>query len=247
MAEPVLVRSVDHALAVGDATRAAKARTYLGMCLSDRCEYEQATTTLTTAIDGFCAARQQSWRGYAEAMLARAVERSGDPASATELARAGLDHVRRGGWRAVLPWPMVVLGSCALGTGDRDSAATSFAESLTYATEINDPCYQAMALRGLGLLQLPGDQAEAARLLREGVAATRRHRDVYPWIRALILTDLVELQRGADRRVVDEATALAAAGPLPDLAERLLPYRAGPDTAAPDLDPRQTLSQTVPS
>ena len=67
-------------------------------------------------------------------MLARAIERSGDPVGGAAMAGIGLDHVRRGGWRAVLPWPMLVLASCALATGDRDSASTRFSEALTFAT-----------------------------------------------------------------------------------------------------------------
>ena len=73
LAEPVLSRSIDHAVAAGEHIRAAKAQTYLGMCLSDRCDFEQATAALTAAIAGFRTAKQLGWQGYAEAMLARAI------------------------------------------------------------------------------------------------------------------------------------------------------------------------------
>jgi hypothetical protein len=73
LAEPVLARSIDHAVAADQQGRAAKAQTYLGMCLSDRCDYERATITLTSAIARFSDAKQRGWQGYAEAMLARAI------------------------------------------------------------------------------------------------------------------------------------------------------------------------------
>jgi DNA-binding SARP family transcriptional activator len=245
LAEPVLARSIDHGVAAGELVRAAKAQTYLGMCLSDRCDFERARTELSTAIARFDSARQRGWQGYAEAMLARAIERSGDPVGGAAMAEIGLDHVRRGGWRAVLPWPMLVLASCALATGDRSGASRRFSEALTFASEIGDPCYEALSLRGLGLLRTTENPDGAIRLLSDGLRCCRRYQDVYPWVRAVILTDLVELQHGADGRVLDEADELATLGPLPDLAERLAPFRRKPlvDTQSPR--PDQTLRQTM--
>ena len=245
LAEPVLARSIDHALAAGDEGQAAKAQTYLGMCLSDRCAFPEATTTLTAAVGRFDGLRQRGWQGYAEAMLARALERSGDPRDGAVVAVRGLEHVRRSGWRAALPWAVLASASCALTAGDRSSASTRFAEGLALATEIDDPCYEAYALRGLGLLEAGSDRDRAVQLLVDADACTRRFRDVYPWVRAVALTDLVELQEGRDRRVLEEATALAALGPLPDLAERLVAYRHAPDPDAAGGRPAQTLLPTA--
>jgi hypothetical protein len=158
-------------------------------------------------------------------MLARAIQRSGDPWAAIPIADAGIDHVRQGGWTAVLPWPMVVGAACALAIGERDAAADRFAEALTLGTEIGDPCWEALALHGLGLLRLPEDADAAIQLLEEGVGCCRRYTDVYPWARAVILADLVEIQHGSDARILDEAYDLAVYGPMPDIAERLAPYR----------------------
>ena len=44
LAEPVLARSIEHGVAAGELGRAAKAQTYLGMCLSDRCDFDRART-----------------------------------------------------------------------------------------------------------------------------------------------------------------------------------------------------------
>jgi len=225
--------------------RAAKAQTYLGMCLSDRCDYERAQIALSTAIATFDSTRQRGWQGYAEAMLARAIERSGDPIGGAAMAETGLEHVRRGSWRAVLPWPMLVLANCALATGDRDSASIRYSEALTYAIEIGDPCYEALALRGLGLLSAPQNLDAAIRLLTDGLTCCRRYQDVYPWVRAVILADLVELQHGADARVLDEASELAALGPLPDLAERLATFRGRSTRSSQNPVPDQTPFQTA--
>jgi DNA-binding SARP family transcriptional activator len=239
LAEPVLARSIEHASVAGEEIRAAKAETYLGMCLSDRCDFERAVGVLNSAIAPLSAAKQWGWQGYAEGMLARAVERSGDPARGASIAEIGIEHVRRGGSSGVLPWPMLVLADCALEMGDRGTATNRFAEALTLANEIGDPCYEALGLRGLALLRAANDADAAIHLLVEGVGCCRRYRDVYPWVRAVILTDLVELQRGADERVVEEAYELAMLGPIPDLAERLAPYRR-----RPEISPKSSSTQT---
>ena len=161
------------------------------------------------------------------------------------MAEIGLNHVRRGGWRAVLPWPMLVLADCALASGDRDSASTRFSEALTYAVEIGDPCYEALALRGLGLLRAAESPEAAIALLTDGLTCCRRYQDVYPWVRGVILTDLVELQQGADARVLAEASDVAALGPLPDLVERLAPFRARSSPTSRDPIPDQTPFQTA--
>jgi hypothetical protein len=216
------------------------------MCLSDRCVYERAVGVLDSAIARLSAAAELGWQGYAEGMLARAVERSGDPARGASIAEIGVEHVRRGGSSRVLPWPRLVLANCAFEMGDRGTATNRFAEALTFANEIGDPCYKALGLRGLGLIRAADDVHAAIHLLPEGVACCRRYRDVYPWVRALILTDLVELQRGADDRVVEEAYGLAVLGPIPDLADRLAPYRRRPEVS-PNSSSTQTPLQTAVS
>jgi DNA-binding SARP family transcriptional activator len=224
LAEAVLARSVAHADAVGDDVRAAKAETYFGMCASDRCDFVVAEQVLARAIERLAGADELGWQGCAEGMLARVVERTGDPARAAAMADIGTDHVRRGGWTAVLPWPMLIRAECALDMRDREGATDRFAEALTLGSEIGDPCWEALALRGLGLLRTTDDIDAATRLLEEGLRCCRRFTDVYPWARAMILADLVELERGTDVRHIDEALDLAMGGPIPDVAERLVPY-----------------------
>ena len=110
---------------------------------------------------------------------------------------------------------------------------------------MDDACYIAYGLRGLGLVS--ADRDTGVRMLGEAHGYTRRYRDVYPWVRAVVLTDLVELQQGTDRRVLDEAVALTALGPLPDLAERLVPFRQLPARDLTDAARGPTHLQTAGS
>lgn len=239
-AEAALAHSAALAGEVGDEERAGKAETYLGVCRSDRCDFAAAEEVLVRAIERFGSMGNLGWRGYAEGMLARVFGRSGDPGRGRAVAETGTEHVRRGGWTAILPWPMLVAADCALVAGDRDRAEGIFGEALTLGTEIGDPCWESLSLRGLGLLRATaGDTPAAVELLTDGLARCTRFDDVYAWARAVILADLVELERGRDPAHVAAGLEVALSGPMPDLAERLRPWlpqaaaQTRPQTAAP--------------
>jgi DNA-binding SARP family transcriptional activator len=238
VAEPMLARSAALAGHIDDDVLAGKAETYLGMCLSDRCSWIGAELALSRAVDRFDRAGDRGWQGYAEGTLARMVERSGDPERARPIADRGTEHVRAAGWTAVLPWPMLVSAGCAFASGQREVARDGFAEAFTIGAEIGDPCWESLALRGLAWVrEIDGDRSGAIDMLEEALTRGRRYADVYAWARAVILTDLVELERGDDIRHVDEAIELAVVGPIPDLAERLRAW-GRPDRSS------QTLVQT---
>ncbi len=234
VAEPLLARSVTHAEDIGDELMAGKAETYLGICRSDRCAWNAAEDALTRAIDRFDRAGERGWQGYAEGTFARVIERSGDPERGRGIAAQGTERVRAAGWTAALPWPMLVGAACSLASGRRGEARDGFAEAFTIGAEIGEPCWESLALRGLSSLHLAdGDRDGAMATLEDALSRCRRYPDVYAWARALILTDLVELERGRDRRHLDEALQLALVGPIPDLAERLsgwLPQGSSPQT-----------------
>ena len=134
---------------------------------------------------------------------------------------------------------MLVSAGCAFASGHREAARDGFAEAFTIGAEIGDPCWESLALRGLASVRLAeGDRSGAIDMLEDALSRCRRYVDVYAWARAVILTDLIELERGGDVRHVDEAIQLAVAGPIPDLAERLQAWRR-PDRTS------QTRLQTV--
>jgi hypothetical protein len=92
----------------------------------------------------------------------------------------------------------------------------------TRGYEIGDPCWEALALRGLALIAQRDRRAGQARdLLTEAVACCRRLSDVYRRAEVVVLTDLLELDPAPDEAETARALRLATAGPMPDLFERL--------------------------
>jgi hypothetical protein len=110
----------------------------------------------------------------------------------------------------------------ALELGDEAAAETTYAEAYTLGCEIGDPCWEALALRGLALVARRNQRTDQARdLLTEAVASCRRLSDVYKWAEALVLTELLELDPAAHDAELARALRLATTGPMPDLFERL--------------------------
>jgi hypothetical protein len=197
------------------------------MCLSDLGQLDEAISQLRDAVRLLDDADDPGWLGYAQGTLARAVMDAGDLEGGRKVDGEGVANARLGGLTVMMPWPLLVAAEGASRAGDRAEAEELFAESLAFGRELDDPCWEGLGLRGLGLLRAEaGDQAAGIDLLGQGLDACGRYPDVYAWARALILVDLVELESGGDPNTLAAATDAVTTAPLPILAERLRPWLA---------------------
>jgi ATP/maltotriose-dependent transcriptional regulator MalT len=191
------------------------------MCESDRCDYRSAEATIEAALRGLPAA-EAARRSYGQAALARVYVRTGRFEAAGQAARAGAELARDVGAVALVPWATVWAAEAALELGDEATAETMYAEAYTLGCEIGDPCWEALALRGLALVARRNQRTDQARdLLTEAVASCRRLADVYKWAEVVVLTELLELDPAAQDVELARALGLATIGPMPDLFERL--------------------------
>jgi len=231
-AEAALRRSVIVATRADAPASAGRALTLIGACESDRGDFDRAIATLTMAVDTLHSTGDR-WEAYALSFLARALVRAGRPAEARPRADRAVALARQGRWLSLLPWCMAYQAEAAVGMGDREVAQRVFSEAFALGCEIGDPCWESMSLRGLALLDAAAGRTENARtMLGESVERCVRVNDTYRWVEAVVLTDLVELESGADRAHLDRALWLARRGPMADLAARLHAFE------------RQTLRQT---
>jgi len=231
-AEASLRRSVIVATRADAPASAGRALSLIGACESDRGDFDRAIATLTTAVDTLHSTSDR-WEAYALSFLARALVRAGRPAEARPRADRAVALAREGRWLSLLPWCMAYQAEAAVGMGDREVAQRVFSEAFALGCEIGDPCWEAMSLRGLALLDAAAGRTESARaMLTEAIDRCVRASDTYRWVEALLLTDLVELGRGADPTHLERALWLVRRGPMADLAQRLQPFE------------RQTAGQT---
>jgi DNA-binding SARP family transcriptional activator len=220
-AELALARAVRLAEEAGDRVLAGRALTMLGASQSDRADFQAALETLQRAVS-LLGPMTDRWVGYAKSFQARVALRAGRPGAAAATATESLADARRVGWTSLVPWPMAILGEAQLALGEVDTASSTFEEALVIAREIRDPCWEALALRGLALVAARnGDLVRAEELLGRGLACARRLPDSYDWAEAVVLTDLVELECGRDPEHLAAAVRIVERGPMPDLARRV--------------------------
>ena len=154
-------------------------------------------------------------------VLARVLVGMGNVEEGKAFADAAVARAEREGLLPTLPWALVQAGDARHAEGDLDGATERFTRALTIAEETKNPSWQALALRGLGLIARSRNDADrAVALLREALAREEQGQG-NRWILAAILADLVEVEAGKDKEHIERGLHIALAGPMPDLAARL--------------------------
>ena len=200
---------------IGDAKEAGWARTMLAVCHADRCEYDAAEEHLRAALPAL------GWAPYAMGVLARVLVCVSNIEEGKAFADAAVARAEREGLLPTLPWTLVQAGDARLAESDLDGATERFTRALTIAQETKNPSWQALALRGLGLIaRSRKDDDRTQSLLREALAREEKGQG-NRWIVAAILADLVDVEGGKDKEHVEQGLRIALAGPMPDLADRL--------------------------
>ena len=229
-AEASLHRALATAVQLEDATRVAVAQRLLGTAETERGDHGAAEEHLRLARE------HPVVRDPATAYLARLLVVMGSLEEAervAEISCARLDE----GEVAWAPLGVIQAGEVRLAHGDVDGAEYHFARALTIAKETGDVDWTVLSLRGLARVdRVRGRPERAATTLRSALDIPTSHPGCRRWCEAVVLTDLVEWERGADVRHVRRGLELALGGPMPDLASRLLAYQ-----------PSHTLSHTLAS
>jgi len=180
-------RWLDRAMATVGADDSERAWILLtrGSLRSDAGHYEEAIPLLLDAIrhaetSGDMRAAAMAWTHLGRLHLLR----NEIGASAQHLKRAQ-QFTKEAGWLAFESYPLSWIAQIALLEGRVEEAAELFDHSHALAIEVGDPCWESLALRGLGLVAAErGDHAAAARLLHDSRTACRRINDSYVWLEA---------------------------------------------------------------
>lgn len=224
-AEQSFHRAIELAERAADPVRLGKALTFLGASQMDRGDLEASDPTLRQALAALDSAREGRFRAFTLSFVARLRLREGRDSDARERSREALVAARATGWHGIVPWILTIEGEAELRLGNSAPASERFAEAFALGSEMGDPCWEGLSLRGLAHVEWrAGRHGEARELLAEAHARCSRVPDTLWWADAVILTDLVELEHGSDAGHVQRALEIAHRGPMPDVAERLRRY-----------------------
>lgn len=202
-----------------------------GGALTETSQYAAAAAVLRDAVARSQRLGAADAGGVAWSMVGRLHLLRGDLPPAREALERGVELARLAGWLAFVPFPEALLGEVDLLEGDLERAAARFEHAYALGHEVDDPCWESIATRGLGLVAASrGDDAEALRLLAEAPVLCRRLPDSSRWIEAYALDALcsfaVERAVPGCSRWVQELESLAAAGGMRELVARAAVHRA---------------------
>lgn len=109
---------------------------------------------------------------------------------------AALQIVHAIGWIGFRPWPEAVLADVIRHRGDLRRAKALSEQAFVLAEQVGDPCWEAAALRSLGLVTVDaGDLDRGVALLLDVPVLCRRLPDTYRWVELWGYDALVDVAR----------------------------------------------------
>ena len=182
--------------ATGSPSMQAKVMTYLGSVESDRASYRRAVSHLEQAVTLSQAGPEPRRQAYALSMLGRISLFRGALDAAAGHLDASIKLAEDDHWLAFLPWPQALRGEVQLARNDPAGAAGLLQQAFARACQLGDPCWEAIAARGLALVaEAAGDTERALALLAEARARSSRLAEPYLWLDGYILDAQCDLGR----------------------------------------------------
>jgi tetratricopeptide (TPR) repeat protein len=209
-------------LAVTDAEHAAICAVQ-GMSRSDMADYGGAFAALIRSVRHAEECGERRRMAYALSLAGRAHLLRGEVDEAADVLDRALECVEAERWLAFLPFPEALRGEVDLARGDTARAEERLERAFAMACDLQDPCWEGIAARNLGLLH--GGRA----WMEEARARCTRVPDRYVWVQGHVLDTAiaVELDAGGDASaMIRSLGALAARCGLRELSVRCLVHRA---------------------
>ena len=202
-----------------------------GACRSDIGDYDAASKLLRSAVARSSRLAFGLPAAQAQTLLGRLHLLRGELEAARHVLDHVLEQVEERGLTAFRPWPESFRAEIDLRLGDVDSAEEQFEHAFALGCQVGDPCWESIAVRGLGLAAAArGDISRALELLVDAPKLCRRLPDTYLWIEAYGLDALcaVAVDNGAKgiERWIDELESVTARRGMRELLLRATVYRA---------------------
>lgn len=179
--------------AAGDDQELAWIGAWAGAARTDTGDQQLADELLDEAVGRSNASRSLRAAATTYTMRGRSRLLANDDAGANEDLERAVQIARDSGWRSFKPWPQTLQAEIVYRHHDLAGAAAILRPALATSRQVNDPCWEAMALRGLGLTTVAdGDIHAGIKLLEQSPRQCRRLPDTYLWVEAYGLDALAD-------------------------------------------------------
>jgi DNA-binding SARP family transcriptional activator len=201
-----------------------------GVVSTDVGRYEDALSAFEEALHLTPEGRPARVHAWAWTFTGRIHLLRGDVEQARTYLTKGLSAARELRWTAFVPLPEALLADVDLAEGRIDAASSAYEHAHATALQLEDPCWEGLAARGLGLVAAHhGDEATALRWITEARERCVRLPDSYLWVEGYCLDALCTV--ALDHRPVeaahwiDDLQALAARTGMRELVARAYAHR----------------------
>ena len=217
-------------LAAGDAVELARIRAVTGSLLADTGAHDRAAESLRDSIQLAESTGQRKQQAWSTAVLGRTYLLCDELDRAEEMLQRGREMTRSERWTAFLAYPEALLAEVWVRQGDLDRADEAFEHAFALGCEVDDACWEAYGVRGLGLLRAArGDLEGAVDVMEDALTRCARQRDTHRWLRAYVLDALCAVAIGASHpmasRWVADLAASAGRSGMRELSVRAYLYR----------------------
>ena len=224
-------------LADGDPLELARIDAVRGTCLADVGAHDQAADAYEASIASSRSVGQLKQQAWSLAFLGRTqlLRNELDRADATLDQASRLARTER--WTAFIACPEALAAEVWIRKGDLDRAAEAFEHAFALACQVNDACWEAYGVRGLGLLRASrGDLDGSIELMEDALIRCARQRDTHRWLRAYVLDALCAVAIAAGHPTagawVTDLGSLAGRSGMRELSVHAYLYRR--DLGEPD-------------
>lgn len=174
-------KAVDQA--AGDDEELSWIAAFAGAARTDVADYAAASELLDEAVARARVAEAHEAAAMAHSMRGRMRLLREDASGARDDLDRSIEIARHLAWRSFQPWPQSMRAEVARSSGDLDGAMAMLQPALATGRQIGDPCWESMALRGLGLTTVAqGALTEGLQLLEDAPRQCRRLPDTYLWV-----------------------------------------------------------------
>jgi DNA-binding SARP family transcriptional activator len=178
-------------LADDDRVELSKIHAVRGARFADAGAHDLAVDALQRSIEFAAETDQTKQEAWSTAMLGRTHLLRNELEAADAALERAIELTAAERWTTFAAFPEALRAEVWVRRGDLDRAAEAFEHAFALGCQVDDACWEAYGVRGLGLLKAAsGDLAGAVGTMGDALSRCARQRDTHLWLRAYVMDAL---------------------------------------------------------